>query len=311
MISGEHSAEAAETGDDAAARLLTTLAVSPAFDPMGQPRKPGALCIGAQKAGTSWLAQMLGQHPQVWIPPFKEVQYFNHLHIPEHRHWIAWHYRNKPQEIRQRHKMRKVDLAPELDDYLKSVTSGKMFHNQWYKRIFAPAPAHAMPMDFTPEYSGLPDEGVQAVRNFLPKARVIYLIRHPVDRAISQLRMNLRREKRTPETMDDWLAEVANPVLDERGDYATYLPRWLARYPDMLVIPFGQIASAPHEVMDAVEAHLGIGPCFYGNLTQKVFANPSGLMPPPQAVAALEERLAPQVAAIRDLLGTDFVAQIR
>ena len=41
-----------------------------------------------------------------------------------------------------------------------------------------------MPMDFTPEYSGLPDEGVQAVRDLLPKARVIYLIRHPVDRAI-------------------------------------------------------------------------------------------------------------------------------
>jgi len=307
MIFGEQSTDQ----DDAVDRLITTLAVSPAFDPQGQPRKPGALCIGAQKAGTSWLAQMLGQHPQVWIPPFKEVQYFNHLHIPGHRKWIGWHYRNKPQEIRQRHVMRKVDMAPELDAYLQAVTSGKMFHNQWYKRIFAPAPMHAIPMDFTPEYSGLPDEGVQAVRDFLPKARVVYLIRHPVDRAISQLRMNLRREKRNPSTPQEWLAEVANPVLDERGDYATYLPRWLARYPDMLVIPFGRIARAPHLVMDAVEAHLGIGPGFYGNLTQKVFANPAGLMPPPVAVDALTERLAPQVQALRTLMGDDFVAEIR
>lgn len=306
MISGEHSAE-----QDEVTRIVTTLTVSPAFDPQGQPRKPGALCIGAQKAGTSWLAQMLGQHPQVWIPPFKEVQYFNHLHIPEHRRWIGWHYRNKPQEIRQRHITRKVDLAPELDAYLDAITSGKMFHNQWYKRVFVPAPAHALPMDFTPEYSGLPDAGVQAVRDLLPRARVIYLIRHPVDRAVSQLRMNLRREKRMPVTLDDWLTEVANPVLDERGDYATYLPRWLARYPDMLVIPFGHIASQPHKVMDAVESHLGIGPCFYGNLTQKVFANPAGLMPPAQAIAALEDRLAPQVDAIRDLMGADFAAAIR
>ncbi|WP_410218934.1 sulfotransferase family protein [Paracoccus sp. (in: a-proteobacteria)] len=287
------------------------ITISPAFDPDGLPRKPGVLCIGAQKAGTSWLAQMLGQHPQVWIPPFKEVQYFNHLHIPGHRRWIAWHYRNKPQEIRDRHVARKVDLPPELDEYLTAVTSGKMFHNQWYKRVFAPAPAHAIPMDFTPEYSGLPDEGVQAVKDFLPKARVIYLIRHPVDRAISQLRMNLRREKRMPETVDDWLAEVANPVLDERGDYATYLPRWQARYPDMLVIPFGLIGTQPGAVMDAVEAHLGIGPGLYANLTQKVFANPAGVMPPPEAVTALEARLAPQIDALRDMLGQDFVDRLR
>lgn len=305
MTFGEHLTA------DALSRLVTTLTISPAFDPQGQPRKPGALCIGAQKAGTSWLAQMLGQHPQVWIPPFKEVQYFNQLHIPEHRRWIAWHYRNKPQEIRDRHKARKVELQPELDAYLTAITSGKMFHNQWYKRVFAPAPEHAMPMDFTPEYSGLPDEGVQAVRDLLPKARVIYLIRHPVERAISQLRMNLRREKRVPVTEADWLTEVANPVLDERGDYATYLPRWLARYPDMLVLPFGRIARAPHQVMDAVEAHLGLGPCFYGNLTQKVFANPDGPMPPPRAVAALEARLAPQMDALRDIMGADFADEVR
>ncbi|MBW7055955.1 sulfotransferase [Paracoccus bogoriensis] len=303
------------SGDDATdattARLLTVLAISPAFDPTGKPRKPGALCIGAQKAGTSWLAQMLGQHPQVWIPPFKEVQYFNHLHIPEHRRWIGWHYRNKTQEIRNRHRLRSVLLEPALDEYLTAITSGKMFHNQWYKRVFAPAPEHAMPMDFTPEYSTLPEEGVDAVAQFLPKAKVIYLIRHPVDRAVSQLRMNLRREKRNPVTLDEWMAEIANPVLFDRGDYATYLPRWLARFPDMLVIPFGRLASNPGAVMDAVEAHLGIGPCFYANMNQKVFANAPGLMPPPEAVEALEKKMAPQIRAIRRILGEEFAASLR
>ena len=281
------------------------------MDPAGQPRKPGALCIGAQKAGTSWLAQMLGQHPQVWIPPFKEVQYFNHLHIPEHRRWIAWHYRNKPQEIRDRHKARKVELQPELDAYLTAITSGKMFHNQWYKRVFAPAPPVAIPMDFTPEYSTLPDEGVDYVARFLPRAKVIYLIRHPVDRAVSQLRMNLQREGRRPQTLAEWMAEIDNPVLHERGDYASYLPRWQARYPEMLVLPFGRIARDPHGLMEAVEAHLGIGPWLYSNIAEKVFASRNPLQPPPEAIAALEDRIAPQLAFLADHLGADFVAQTR
>lgn len=78
------------------------------WNPAGQPRKPGALCIGAQKAGTSWLAHMLGQHPQIWVPPFKEAHFFNHRFLPEQRYWIAWHYRTKPQEIRDRHIRREI-----------------------------------------------------------------------------------------------------------------------------------------------------------------------------------------------------------
>lgn len=293
------------------AALAPMITISPAFDPDGAPRKPGALCIGAQKAGTSWLAQMLGQHPQVWIPPFKEVQYFNHLFIPAHRRWIGWHYRQKPQEIRDRHAKRAVPMPPDLDAYLNGVTCGKMFHNQWYKRVFAPAPPAAMPMDFTPEYSTLPDEGVDYVADFLPRAKVIYLIRHPVDRAISQLRMNLHREGRRPESLPDWLTEMDNPVLHERGDYATYLPRWQARYPDMLVLPFGRIARDPQAVMDAVEGYLGIGPWSYGNIAEKVFANSNPASPPPEAIAALEDRMAPQLAFLTGHLGAEFTAQTR
>lgn len=277
----------------------------------GEPRKPGALCIGAQKAGTSWLAQMLGQHPQVWVPPFKEVQFFNHLHMPEHRKWIGWHYRNKPQEIRDRHARKGMVLPPHLDAYLNDLTSRKMFHNQWYKRVFAPAPDHAIPMDFTPEYSGLPDEGVDYVRDFLPRARIIYLIRHPVDRLISQLRMNLKRNNRNPATLAEWLAEIKDPVLYERGDYATYLPRWRARYPDMLILPFGRIARDPQAVMDAVEAYLNIGPYPYAHLQTKVFANAPGREPPPALIEALEERLGAQIAFLAEYLGDDFVKGVR
>ena len=291
--------------------IQTMITISPAFDPDGAPRKPGALCIGAQKAGTSWLAQMLGQHPQVWIPPFKEVQYFNHRFIPGHRRWIGWHYRNKPAEIRDRHARRDVPVPPELDAYLDGLTAGRMFHNQWYKRVFFPAPAHAVPMDFTPEYSTLPEDGVDFVAGFLKKAKIVYLIRHPVDRAISQLRMNLRRERRVPATNSDWRAELDNPVLLDRGDYATYLPCWRARFPQMMVIPFGRIAREPDLLMDEIEDYLGIGPFPYMNLRQKVFANPAGLQPPPETVEALTERLAPQIDFLAREMGSDFVDRLR
>ena len=71
------------------------------WDPEGKPRKPDLLGIGAQKAGTTWLSQMLGQHPGIWTPPFKEVQFFNYLHIEEHREWLPWHFHRTKKNIRE------------------------------------------------------------------------------------------------------------------------------------------------------------------------------------------------------------------
>jgi len=38
---------------------------------------PNFLIIGVQKCGTSWLSQMLRQHPDIFAPPKKELHFFN------------------------------------------------------------------------------------------------------------------------------------------------------------------------------------------------------------------------------------------
>ncbi len=38
---------------------------------------PRFLVIGAQKAGTTWLDRNLRTHPQIWVPPEKEIHYFD------------------------------------------------------------------------------------------------------------------------------------------------------------------------------------------------------------------------------------------
>ena len=44
---------------------------------------PGFVCIGAQKGGTTWLYENLNSHPEVWMPPIKEIHYFNRLCVNE------------------------------------------------------------------------------------------------------------------------------------------------------------------------------------------------------------------------------------
>jgi len=38
---------------------------------------PNFMLIGAQKCGTSWLAAMLRQHPDIFVPEKKELHFFN------------------------------------------------------------------------------------------------------------------------------------------------------------------------------------------------------------------------------------------
>ncbi|MDB6177257.1 sulfotransferase [Paracoccus sp. Z330] len=285
----------------------------PDWDPDGKPRKPRIVGIGAQKAGTSWLSTILAQHPKIWTPPFKEVQFFNHRFVPEHRDWLPWHFRRSKENIVKRHMARGVPLSPEKAVYLSEVTTGKMFTERWYRSIFAPAPAGTRPIDITPEYSTLPDEGVDYVRDFLPNAQFIYIIRHPVDRAISQLKMNLRRKNRMPQNLDDWLAEIEDPVLLDRGDYATYLPRWQARFgPDrLLVLPFGRIATDPEGLIREVETFLGLPRGSYKGLQTKVFAAPDGISVPDPARAALRAKLESQFDFLSSHMSADFNAQLR
>ena len=50
---------------------------SPAGIEQGFLMYPDFLGIGAQKAGTTWLHTNLRPHPQIWMPPIKELHYLD------------------------------------------------------------------------------------------------------------------------------------------------------------------------------------------------------------------------------------------
>lgn len=99
-----------------------------------RPRLPDVLVAGVPKAGTSTLAHWLGAHPDVFLPPDKEVHYFDER------------------------------TRRGLD---------------WYRQQFA-GPGRVA-VDATPTYA-LRDETLAAASTLLPQARVVLLLRHPVER---------------------------------------------------------------------------------------------------------------------------------
>lgn len=103
-------------------------------------RWPQFLGLGVQKGGTTTLQRLLEQHPQVWLPPEKELQFFS-LH------------------------------------YARGA--------QWYASRFAEASAGQCCGDITPYYLFHP-EAPRRIAELLPQARLIVLLRDPVERSLSQ-----------------------------------------------------------------------------------------------------------------------------
>lgn len=58
---------------------------------------PNFLVIGAQRSGTSWLAQNLRRHPQVFLPKVKEIHFFDR-HYEKGMEWYESHFDGRKDE---------------------------------------------------------------------------------------------------------------------------------------------------------------------------------------------------------------------
>ena len=172
---------------------------------------PQFLCIGAQKAGTTWLDKQLRDHKDIWLPPMKEVHFFDYVDRPEFRKWITWHLRitlrrELLKEVSTVDKLQKAIDWQKLEYFSSVMTHPKRFEDEWYKYIFSGAPLGSVTGEITPEYSTISDKGIDHILKLCPDIKVIYIIRDPVKRAASQLKMNMVRNgdfKKVVKTSDN------------------------------------------------------------------------------------------------------------
>ncbi len=218
-------------------------------------RFPDFVCVGAQKAGTTWLHFILARHPDIWEPQVKELQYFNQVHIPSHRSWIPRHRDEHARRsllalaLRWQNK-EKIDWrsVEELTLIAKAEVS-----DEWYGAIFAYAGETQAAGEFTPEYALLPDAGIHHLFNLNPAVRIIFLARDPIDRAWSHMRMLLKSHPgKLAEA--ELVAMAKLPDVLGRSRYPETLMRWSSVVPEnqLLVLNYDEIGSNPASVLSKV-----------------------------------------------------------
>lgn len=242
---------------------------------------PSVIGIGAQKAGTSWLHNNLKQNRSFWVPPFKEVHFFDHNFVPENREWTKGHVRKGVKSATQRWEKQNI-YNGKRKAWAKTALEDPMFDEKWYRHIFSLCPEGRIPIDITPEYSSISVAGIKYAEDVLgDNFKAIYIVRSPVNRAISQIKMMIRRRNLVSPSQDDWVDVVNLPAIYERGNYKSHIDRWMNSRPkeSLLFIPFGLISKDPLHVMRDIEKFTNAEPHDYKNLHEKIFASTPIIVP--------------------------------
>lgn len=214
---------------------------------------PDFLIIGAGKSGTTSLDNYLRQHPQIYVPPVKEPNFFGYEQVsPE-------------------------DLTPgERMHYEESVTSLDA-----YQALFADATEDQIKGETSNTYL-YHDTAPARIEHYNPDMKLIAILRQPAKRLYSRY-LHLARDGRLPTPhFDDCLDRnsvwwTRNDLIPE-GFYYHNLSRYYEHFPasQIRVYLYDDFQRSGEAVMTDIFSFLGVNAELHVN--QEVRYNQSGVV---------------------------------
>jgi hypothetical protein len=138
-------------------------------------------CAGPPRSGTTWLYEMMKDHPDLHLPVIKEVGYFMHKYSKRKRVGLTEKFR-MDQFIRFVDRTKDCDLKIVIDsmDWWKQYLGGPI-NDDWYFKLFDGVKSGQWCADFTPSTFYMPDVGWSFIKK-IPNVKIIIISRDPLER---------------------------------------------------------------------------------------------------------------------------------
>ena len=194
-------------------------------------------CVGAAKAGTSWLHKQLSAHPECHFRAIKELHYFDALEKGQLADELKKHsdqqkamldqiaYTAKP--VGQGKSKRLADRAAWMDVLEKGEDT-----QAYLDYLHDEAGEARVVGDMTPAYALLPEARLQSMARLTADVRFLYLVRDPLERLWSHVRMIAARRDTHGRVTEQRCARILRRTLNgeetqivARSDYAGALAR--------------------------------------------------------------------------------------
>lgn len=224
---------------------------------------PDFICIGMPKAGTGWLFDQLKYHPDFWMPPVKEIGYLTCIKetVSERLEkaklqsgkFLTW---SRTGENDHRPAQFLEEAVAAADKPLNINDYAQLFR---YKGTLISG-------DCTTSYSALAPEIIARVGERLPRTKIVFLVREPVERAWSHISMWCRNSVISEETATDPTLLSSFLRENERFSGLAYPSKiaavWRSTAPHLQFQTFfyDGIAEDPEAVRRDILSYLGADP---------------------------------------------------
>ena len=202
-------------------------------------RKPDFMIIGAQKAATTWLWNILDTHPDTDLPREKEIHYFGG--VENYNKGKEWYYNH-------------------FKDIDKTKLTGEASTSYLYDHIpYWENQSNTIEVNHT--LPTIPE----LITNELPNVKILVLLRDPVLRAISSYKHNMKKINKNNIEVKVGLKNIATNYpkfrILEYGYYARYLQLWKQFVPHdqiLILIYEEDIVNSAMRTVSTVYEFLGL-----------------------------------------------------
>jgi hypothetical protein len=262
---------------------------------------PDFMCIGAQKAGTGWLYEQLRSHPDFWMPPIKELHYFDRVGASASTRSLPAA-RGQQDRIRIARERARDQRDRDFLDRLEQLVARDTIDPGQYAKLFGDK-GDLITGDITPGYSTLDDAVVQQIAQNFPATRIVFIARDPVERAWSQLSMYVRRgliERFRTDDVAGVIEHLQRPEFVSRSYPSRIVQRWRRFVPSnrLAIYFFDELRNDAVRLRSTIIDFLGGDP-------QK----PSGDLPAGYDAKAKKEKL-PLTDSVKQCLADHFKAEL-
>lgn len=233
---------------------------------------PDFLYIGSPRTGSTWLYKNLEKHNGVWMPPIKEIHYFNEKELDVgtslfHRAfddscWLNRRWRRLLKEF-----LRQKTRNPTTITRQSSQWHYRYFFSDrspdWYSTLFDQRGTRVSG-DMTAGYSILSRSTINEIHDLMPNTKLISILRNPIDRSWSHALKRIRDRGQTLEEADekDLWKYLRSDDCRRLGLYTQHLDNWKHYFPSsrLFVGFFEDIIEYPRELIEDIFDFLGLPP---------------------------------------------------
>lgn len=224
---------------------------------------PDFICVGLARAGTGWLYDQTISHPDFWMPPYKELRYFgSKFPSPKMRDDLLVLRRR----IRSGGSRLKGSTAPPMDardagfvDRALAMV-GAEANLDAYAALFSPK-GDLLSGDISPNYAFLDEDVVGTIAARFPRAKILLMLRDPVERAWSHWRMHNRARASRPDDAGAFRTFIERAQTTERWSPTVAAQLWGSAFGERYRHVFlDDVALSPDRTRAEILSFIGADP---------------------------------------------------